>query len=280
MKIKKVWFIVTAFILTLSVILIVFLRDYAEHLYTDTFNIYYFSGNNLVFEVRNLDREKPLEEQLIRVLELMREPSNIIGNEPLLDEDVHILRVFIDDNIARINFSLEYNLIEHYREVLLRASLVRTAYNLGLYGVYIYSLGVPILNNFGDELGLLTVSNTMINPIIESHPPSFTPEIVTIYREHEGFLVGETILMQIDDTISREMQILEWILDDIQIIAVEIIESIAYVDLDEELYDMLLIYSVVNTLTTLEEIEEVQFFLNGTSLPGSFFRNEVLILIN
>lgn len=278
MKNKKTWIIITLILLMFSITLLFFLRDYAEQLYADSFHIYYLSGNSLASEVRSLDREKPIEEQLIRVIELMREPSNLIGNEPLLDENVHLLRLFIYENIAHINFSAEYDAIEHYREVLLRTALVRIFYGLGIDGIYIYSHGIPIVNNLGDELGLLTVSNTKLALVIESHPPIFTTEALTIYRQHNGWLLPETVFMQIDDTISREFQILEHILGDIQIIAVEIIEDIAYVDLEKELEDELLIYAVVNTLTNLEEINEVQFFLTGSSLPGSFFRNEDIIL--
>ncbi|MCL1924118.1 MAG: GerMN domain-containing protein [Defluviitaleaceae bacterium] len=268
MKNKKVWIFTSLFILIFVGLSLFFLRDYLiDHMEGDTIPIYYLHNNDLVPELRSIDKNKPLIDKIYRILELMREPSPILVHELLLPDYLALLNVQNIDSFIHINFSSEYNELASYKEALLRVALVRTFHRLGAYGVYFYIEGYSLTNSIGEELGLMTVSNTLLHPTLESHPSNIIFENIVIYRVSENGLIRETMYLPIDDTDSKEVQILEQILDDVQILAVNIIEAIAYIDLSVELEDEALIYAIVNTLTALENIEEVQFLVEGQSIP-------------
>jgi len=278
MRNKKLWIFVALAVLVIGIFAFFLLRDYVEQVDGYVIHVYYIGGNDLVSEVRQVDAYKTLQEKMLRAIELMNEPSANTGYEKLFTEELRVLNLWEQQNFMQISFSSEYYLLPVYREILLRTAIVRIAHSLGANGVYFYVEGEPLTNSIGERLGRMTIHNNKFHPDIESHPPIITLENIITYRVHENGLIRETTLLAIDDATSTESQILENVLDDVQILDVVVIENIAYIDLGEELEDELLIYSIVNTLTARENIEEVQFLIEGQSVPDSFFRNETLVL--
>lgn len=208
-----------------------------------------------------------------------------------------------------INFKSGYLRMPDLQRGLCQAALIKTFMGFPeVEGIYLYQEGIPLslisqLSSWG-----LSEKGAFIN--IEENLTEITAEKELLYFYDEGKrkLVGVERKVSRPAYVSREKSLLTelqvspelegltaLLKPNIKINDVRARNQVCYVDFGQEfvkeysemgIKKQLLIYSIVNTLTNLEEVEYVQFLINGEnpeiyvetdSLKGLFRKNHVYI---
>ena len=271
-------------------------------------NLYFLnsSTNEIVPEKRNvekendfLDNEKKNEYVNAIMEEFLKGPETATLTD-IFPENLNVLWCkFIEQEngkgIVEINFSKEYNGLSESQELACRGAIVKTFTELDfITGVDIIVEGEKISRDNGESVGEMQEENFKTDPVIE--PYKTDTKIVKLYFSDEqamGLCVEERAI-QINEKQSVETKIVEELIKGpeneklVQVVPSETKINkisteeggICYVDLSNDFIsqhnggstgEILTIYSIVNSLTELEEVEQVQFLIDGekkTSLAG------------
>ena len=224
------------------------------------------------------------------MLEQLQAGSKIEGNIVVVPQDITILYVTIKDHIAVIDLSKEYNTLSLGEKIMCRSAIVWSVTSLDFVDyVCIKVEGKELEKVSGEPIGLMNRENTLINPIVS--PESKRYEIVSLYftdktKEH---LVKEEREIEISQIQTREKSVVEQLIlgakedghistlpSDIKIRNVTTTkEGICYVDLSSDSIDKIIngnvkeqiaIYSIVNSIVSLYNVEKVQFLIEGEKI--------------
>ncbi len=200
--------------------------------------------------------------------------------------EVRLLSIDVKENLIYLDFSAEYYNIDNLEEVLRRAAIVRTLNQIeGIDGVSFAVEGIGLEDAKSQPLGIMTADMFIDNAGNEIN--SYERTKLTLYYSNEaGDKLLKTAEMVVYNTnISMEKLVTEHIISgplssrvipvvskDVEIISVNTKDGVCYVNLSKEflnkqgaLSDELVIYSFVNSLTELPNINKVQFMIEGES---------------
>lgn len=230
------------------------------------------------------------EELVLFVLEELKSGSKIEGNTNVLPQNIVILNITIKDNIAIIDLSKDYNNLSVGKKIICRAAIVWSVTSLDFVDyVCINVEGQELKKTSGEVIGLMNRENTIINPTIS--PESKRYEIVSLYftDKTKQHLVKEEREIEVSQIQTREKSVVEQLIvgakenghistlpSDIKIRNVTTTkEGICYVDLSNDSINKILsgnidekivIYSIVNSIVSLYNIEKVQFLIEGEKI--------------
>lgn len=211
-----------------------------------------------------------------------------------------------DDKSAQINFSNEYNNLNAQDELFFRGSLVWTLTSLDFVdNVIIFVDSQPLKKSDGSFMGGLNRTNVVINPQISDEKTDLY--LVKLYFRDKNKLSCEERMININPNQPLERYVLEQIISgpinsdlsatvppETKIHDIKTDEGICYVSLSGEFANKnndsesqkFALYSIVNSLTELENINKVQFLIESekTNQPAWIFdlnkpieRNEKII---
>ncbi len=274
--------------------------------------LYFANGdkNNLTEESRLIelkDKEK-LEVRLVR--ELLDGPR-MQSNKAVIPEGTKLLGLNIKNGTATIDLSSDYY---DYKdadnkdalELLARYSIVSTLCTLPRVNkVLILIDSMPLINSSGNQVGEISINDILSGKGAETSKAS---KFVTLYFSDKSAnkLVMERRRVDISDNTVEKMIVTELIKGtvsedsvnlipkDTKVLSVETKEGICFVNLSDDFIKkytggnagvLLCIYSIVNSLTELDEIEKVQFLIEGSKtelfnevvFSEAFIRDEALI---
>ncbi|MBQ7901639.1 MAG: GerMN domain-containing protein [Clostridia bacterium] len=256
---------------------------------TKDVNLYFSNAdyNNIRSEKRTVAyTEDDVFAQLV-VQELLEGPSDVTS-KAVIPSGTRLLDFKTDGVIARLNFSSEYLNFEgdnsKSAELLARYSIVKTLCELpGIDKVDICVEGEALLNSSGNPLGPIGENDIVFD---ENSTENVTHKYVTLYFSDE---MGEKLVPvrrraplvdnSMEKTIITELikgpdsdRYYGTLPSDTKLLTVETKEKICFVNFSKEFVDKfsggsteatLAIYSVVNSLTELGDIQKVQFLVNG-----------------
>ena len=207
-------------------------------------------------------------------------------NRAAVPMGTQLLSFSLDGVTAHVDFSKEFLQYSGDNsksvELIARYSLVKTLCELpGIDRVEITVEGSPITGSSGKALGPISE-----NDLIFSEDENATQKYVTLYFADE---MGEKLIAvrrraqivdnSIEKTILKELingpgsdDCYATIPQGVEVLSVETKENICFVNFSKEFADnigggssasTMAIYSVVNSLTELDEIEKVQFLIDG-----------------
>ena len=291
--INKIWIIILVFIFLFMITGLFFYvsKNYYKNIKVEA----YFIDNtelNLKPETRKINSNNN-NNNGINKKSVLYDAVNILFNEP---KDKSLLRFKLknlklknidldnkNNKTAVINFSKEYYDLDAQTELFFRAALVWTLTSLD----FVDNIKILVNNHELKYLDannnlLLSRDNIIINPEISDE--RFDVREFKLYFIKDNYLMPETRLININPKQAIEKYILEQIIsgpkdsslqktlpDDIKIYEVKTDKDICYVSLSEDFINKnnnynsqeFAIYSIVNSLTELEDINKVQFLIES-----------------
>lgn len=258
----------------------------------NSYPIYYLSNSETKVEMHDqvIDADT-LDEQVDQMLEcLSTTPEKLEYKAPLTM--FNMLDKKIEEGKITLDVSSEYTLMPATTEVLVRAALVKTLTQLdGIKYVVITVEGEQLYDNTGNPIGLMSAEQFIKNDGNEINTYELTKvklffandggdKLIAAYREKhystntplERFVVEEIIAGpsgQVDGLYPT-------VNPDTKIISVTTKDGICYVNLDSNFLTVVngvstevAIYSIVNSLVELSNVNKVQILVNG-EVPSTF----------
>ena len=219
------------------------------------------------------------------------------GNQALFPEGTNLLSIAINGGVATLDFSESYNDAKNVKSLLLRLSIVNTLCGIGgIDGVVINVEGKPIVSeSTGREFGVLSPQNIAFETNDVQNGEKTT--IALYFPQKNGDkLVRETRRIKLQSALSLEKAVIGELIKgpekegslrslsaDTRLIGIETKNNVCFVNFSSEfvsktasgsLNTTLSLYSIVNSLCELENVESVQILVNGEN--GVEFGNFVL----
>ncbi len=297
LKQKKYHTIVWILIILLMIISVIsfslFTKKEKKSIYTQEKIVELYFNDTITGKLRSEERVIQGENKkqfLLSVLEGLKAGSKIEGTSVVIPQNVTILHADVEDNVAVIDLSRNYNQLTLGEKIMCRAAIVWSVTSLDfLEHVRIKVNGQELKRTSGEVIGLMNRENTMINPVVS--PESKRYEIVTLYfadKTGKQF-VKEEREIEISQIQTREKAVVEQLMigakekehlstipSDIKIRNVTTTkEGICYVDFSSDSINKIInsnvdekiaIYSIVNSIVSLYNIEKVQFLIEGEKI--------------
>ena len=259
-------------------------RDIDQEILSTDYKIFYIDSKNLGIVSEAYKPEGKTTGELVReLLEVLRkEPKNIVYKKAL-PEAVAIKDYEVsNENSLLLNFEANYYTeLRGIPDVLCRATIVKTLCQIpGLEYVIFNVNGLPMEDSNGMQIGLMKASD-----FIESTGSEKNYKFVLYYADEEGealvasnsniFYTGtgkieEMIINQlINGPVEAGMK--NTLPEGTTLLDVTTREGVCYVDFNEKFLDVIpgvsgnvILYSIVNSLVELPNINKVQFYINST----------------
>lgn len=262
-------------------------------------------STELVQESREISITEDLSVAECVVKELLTGPKNP-EYKAIIPKDAKLNNVNLAGDMAIIDFSKEIYPETDADILLLSTSILRTVSEIeGITRVLITVDGKDFETSDGNSIGIMNKDDI----VYDTTPEVKQQQYITLYfADKEGsVLVEETRKITVNEKEKLEMQAIKELIkgpDDkdlsktipaeTKILSVETKERVCFVNLSQEFIsrhtggtmgEQLTIYSIVNTLTSLEGIEKVQFLIEGQKnesfihmlINEPFIRDESLI---
>ena len=215
----------------------------------------------------------------------MKTPENTLENFSLFPENVEILSMSMDEpGTLLVHFSAEYAELTPEDEILARSGLVKTMGQLEeVERISIFIEEDPLSYPDGRAVGFLTPED-FVDPMDD-----ISTQVLTLYFANEtgDALREEVVEAQYDGSMSLEKMVMLLLIQgppsdsrtyyptispNVQLLNIALRENVCYVNFDSAFIDggppvkdCIALYSVINTLTSLPEVDQVQILVNGSS---------------
>ena len=253
--------------------------------------VYYVTQEetSITYETYENEEEggEALVQELLDRLQTAPEDADLIQTIP---SDVEILSLTVGSYFVGINFSEEYYTMSSNREVLTRAAIVRTLLQVeNIVSVYFTVEGEALVDSMGRAVGSMTEDTFVDNPG-EQINSSISTTLTLYYANSDGTaLVTEEREVKYSSNTSLEKVVMQQLIagakesghqstlpSSTNLITIAVSDGICYVNLDEsiknqsyEISEAVVLYSIVNSLTAIPEVDKVQISYNGDS-TGKF----------
>lgn len=272
---------------------------------SNKYKIYYIDNktSKIVSEYYNA-KGKSKEELVKELLSILRkDPKNIVYKKALPDSVFVKNFSFSKDGQLTINFDESYDELKGIPEVLCRATIVKTLSQISGIEYIVFSVnGQQLRDSSGTVVGIMTADT-----FIDSTGAETDYKAPLYFASKDGKkLIESRTNIYFSGKVSIEELVLKQLIngptekgmygtipEGTTLLNVTTKEGICYVDFNEKFLDKLpditddvAIYSVVNTLVELPNINKVQILINGsvqkiyredTRLDTLFERNLTLI---
>lgn len=248
--------------------------------------------NLLKSEKRNIGNNLDKENILRQTIEILfSEPKNK-KLSAFQVANVDVKKIYLNDKTVTIDFSPQYKNLPD--ELFFRSALVWTLTDLDFVdNVKIFVDGQELQKIDGTPIGILNRSNIVINPEISDEKTD--SQIVKLYFRKGNKLYAQDRLINIDLNQPIEKYILEQIIlgpsssdllatvsPDTKICDVKTDKDICYVSLsggftnknNDNDNQKFALYSIVNSLTELKNINKVQFLIESEKTNQSKWLNK------
>ena len=201
-----------------------------------------------------------------------------------IPEGVSIESWEVEQDCLYLNFNSFYDKMEPVTEILCRLAIVKTMTQIeGIESVSFYVKGKPLKDSRDEDVGAMTIDSFVENPGEQIN--TYQNATIDLYFANEAGdgLIRETQEVYYNSNISIEKLVMEHLISgpkskeaqgtipkETKLINVAVVDGSCYVNLDEnfknqnyEILESVVIYSIVNSLTSLEHIDRVQISING-----------------
>lgn len=210
--------------------------------------------------------------------------TDTVGYVKAIPEGVNITDWKVDQDCLNLDFNSAYSKLDPITEILCRLAIVRTMTQIeGINSMSFTVKGEPLTDSKGNAVGRMTNDSFVENPGEQIH--SFQNATIELYFANEAgdALVKETQEVHYNSNISMEKLVMEHLLtgpkgsavkrtipEETKLLNISVVDGSCYVNLDEsflnqnyEIEGQIVIYSIVNSLTALGNIRQVQIAVNG-----------------
>lgn len=255
---------------------------------TRSYKIYYLDVDKTCliekeYEPQSTD-QKALVEEFLNVLSKDTNSVEYIKPIPSL---VSIKEYKIIDNSLSINFSSQYEDIDGVEEVLTRSAIVKTLLQIdGIEEVSFYVSGQPLVDNSGTVISKMTV-NSFLDYSSDNNSSLEKTTVDLYYSSMDGLsLIKESQDIYYDKRVSLEKVVLDSLMknpkiknakvaipENTKVIYSTVFDGVCYLTLDstlirqsKEVSNNVIIYSIVNSLCSLDNINKVVIKVQNDSV--------------
>lgn len=242
------------------------------------------SDNNKWIEKEVVIQSLGKEEIVREIFDLLQngiEDSEVVSTIP---EDIVLKDVTFDGAEVKLNFSEEYNKMEASDETICRTSLAISLTNLNDIDAVSFSVNdVPLKGTDGKPMDPVTKDQLVLD---EENEHKRLRKVMLYFANTDATeLIPHEVEIEVNPNETLEKTVLNLLLagpldenevntipEGTKIISTSISEGVCYVDFSTEFItkhpggstgETLTIYSIVNTLTELPDINKVQFLIEG-----------------
>lgn len=234
------------------------------------------------FEPKASDTEGMIKE----MLEELSKNTDSPDYQKVISEEVRINEWKLENAQLYLYFSNAYGELDNITEVLCRAAIVRTLTQIeGVDCISFYVGDSPLIDSNGTPVGLMTAESFVENPG-EQINAIMSSEITLYFSDKDGTkLVPEVREVHYSSNISMEKLVLEQLLkgpkdeglrsavpQGTKLVNVSVLDGVCFVNFDEgflnqnyEIAEPIVIYSIVDSLVELPNVNKVQISVNGDS---------------
>lgn len=210
-------------------------------------------------------------------------PSKLEYEAPISGE-VSLISYAINEGLLTLNFEKRYNNLSTTKEILVRASLVRTFTQLDeVTSVAFLVEGLPLSDSKGNVIGTMTADTFIYNAGNEIN--TYEKVELMLYFANEDGTALQPVYREVvyNSNISMERLAVEQLLKgpntdiafatlnpDAKLNSITVRDGVCYVDFDTSFLTQpnnvtseVAIYSLVNTLVNITEVNKVQISING-----------------
>ncbi len=249
------------------------------------FLIYYPDKDNVKVAAMGYDMVRQDTDGMIEeaIKQLRLQPSDY-ELRAAIPEEVRVNSVVLTDGLLLLDFSTEYLRNAGRDEILRRAAIVRTLNQIGGVDEITFTVDGSVLNDSkGIPVGLMTADMFIDNAGDEINAYERTG-LILYYADEEGTgLIKTSENVAYNSNISLEKLVTEHLISgplsygvypvtapEVKILSVITKDGVCYVNLSKEflqkqgkLSDEVVLYSFINSLTELPNINKVQFMVDS-----------------
>lgn len=254
--------------------------------------IHYISGEKLVTEEygNHYDKGEQLVEELLGRLTIAGEKT---GNASAIPQEVSVQGYSIVDGIAKIDFDEKYYELSSKRELLCRAAVVLTLIQIEDVEYVAFTVdNEPCKGKDGKYLNAMDESDFVSD--IGNKKSKVTSDFVMYFANEEGTALKEYDLKDVSyGDRTKEQFIVNQLIEGpkragysttvspkVKVLSIVTANNICYVDFDEnflteqsQVSGEMVIFSLVNTLSELDEVHKVQLSVKGETAVE--YKNEI-----
>ena len=201
----------------------------------------------------------------------------------VVPSSVKMMDYEIDDSTLVLYFNREYSDVGGYKEVLIRAAIVKTLLQIdGIDGISFYVAGSPLVDVNGSLVGIMT-ADTFIEDFSEDTKELAKATMALYFASADGqALVKRNVDVYYNTNVSMERLIVEHLLQgpennnvsgniigtlpsDTKLKSISVNDGVCYVRFDSGFLNgntavssKVMLYSIVDSLTELDSINKVQ----------------------
>ncbi len=257
-------------------------------------SIYYMNalGNGLKTENHVLTTDV-VEDQIDEVLELLAQEPNTTEYRRSIPEGVEITDILIDEADVTLYFNHTYSELSGYTEVLVRAAVVESLIQIdGVSSVTFCVDSEPLVTSAGTVVGAMTAESFIYDYGEETDSLASTTLTLYFASADGQSLVERSTDVYYNANISIERLVIDQLISGIEgddavspipsgtkVVSVTVTDGICYVNFDSTFLtgstiasSDVLLYSIVDSLTELSNINKVQILVDGgTDATGATF---------
>ena len=240
----------------------------------------------VAYEPKSTDIAGLIQEFLIV---LWSDSENVDYRKPI-PNDVELINYSLDGAMLTIWLDEDYYKMEQVEKVLCCAAVVRTMTQIeGVDCVTFYVGDSPLVNAQGNPVGTLYPDSFVENPGATINSISETNLTLYFANRRGDALIAETKNVHYSSNMSMEKVIIEQLLDGpdteglksaipsgTKLVSISTVDGTCYVNLDSGFLTVqnnvsteVAVYSVVNSLVELSNVNKVQILING-EIPSNF----------
>lgn len=267
-------------------------KEYSLEEKDGSYKVYYMDSSESKIVCETFQPESEATEQLIWecIQVLKKEPKNITYKS-VLPAPIDIVDFTLQEKgQLTLNFNEAYSTLNGISEILSRAAIVKTISQVeGVNYIEFYVNGQPLMLSADKSVGFMTPEDFIDNTGEETN--FYQNATVTLFfATSEGKTLQEVrVNIVYDGTISMEQLIVQQLIagpssisgvntdrvlatvpPNTKLIKISVKDGICYLDLSNEFIEKIpdisnevAIYSIVNSLVELANIDKVQFSING-----------------
>jgi germination protein M len=222
--------------------------------------------------------------EIIRLMEQLKTVPKDLDRQAAVPDKVGFEKYKLEDKVLYLYFDNNYSMMNSTREILCRASLVRTLTQVkGVDYVAVYTAEQPLMDSAGSPVRPMANSDFIDNI---SNVNSYEKTELVLYFSDE---TGEKLVRETRDVVhnvntSLEKLIVEQLIagpsrqgmnptlpKETKLLNVSVNENVCYINFDStflnntlEVKEYIPIYSIVNSLAAVTTINKVQITVNGS----------------
>lgn len=288
-----------------------------EEANASTYEIYYLDRNENHISTISYETDTPKEDKQALALELLEQlatQTKKIECKPVIN-GFSVKDCIVHESQINLNFSIEYEMMEPAKEVLVRAAIVKTLTQMdGIELITMQVEGKNLVDAVGNTVGVMSADTFIDNTGEDMKKYEETTLALYFANQNGNQLIKVNRTLRYNTNISLEKLVVEQLVygpvdkknkenttsiyqtlnPEIKIISVNVKDGICYVNLNNAFLTLTgnitadtAIYSLVNSLTELPGVLKVQLAVDGETevklgdktLSNLFERNLELIQV-